>query len=84
MSLKDQTNDIYPWDYQIGDDNFQLEPWILEKGKESVSIEKNTDNKGFFYLQKNKEKSLSLNALQTKSTFNQLMNFGYELRKSKF
>ena len=56
MSLKDQTNDIYPWDYQIGDDNFQLEPWILEKGKESVSIEKNTDNKGFFYLQKNEEK----------------------------
>ena len=50
MSLKNQTNDIYPWDYQIGDDNFQLEPWILEKGKEFVSIEKNIDNKGFFYL----------------------------------
>ena len=64
MSLKNQTNGIYPWDYQIGDDNFQLEPWILEKGKESVSIEKNTDNKGFFYLQKNKEKRLSLNSLQ--------------------
>ena len=45
MSLKNQTNNLYPWDYQIGDDNFQLEPWILEKGKESVSIEKNTDNK---------------------------------------
>ena len=45
MSLKNQTNDIYPWDYQIGDDNFQLEPWILEKGKEFVSIEKNIDNK---------------------------------------
>ena len=48
MSLKNQTNDIYPWDYKIGDDNFQLEPWILEKGKEFVSIEKNIDNKGFF------------------------------------
>ncbi len=83
MSLKDQTNNIYPWDYQIGDDNFQLEPWILEKGKESVSIEKNTDNKGFFYLQKNKEKRLSLNSLQIKSTYNQLMNFGYKLRISK-
>ena len=45
MSLKNQTNGIYPWDYQIGDDNFQLEPWILEKGKEYVSIEKNIDNK---------------------------------------
>ena len=48
MSLKNQTNGIYPWDYQIGDDDFQLEPWILEKGKEYVSIEKNIDNKGFF------------------------------------
>ena len=84
MSLKNQTNDIYPWDYQIGDDNYQLEPWILRKGKEYVTIEKNIDNKGFFYLQKNEEKRLSLNALQTKSIFNQLMNFGYELRKSKF
>ncbi len=83
MSLKNQTNDIYPWDYQIGDDDFQLEPWILEKGKEFVSIEKNTDNKGFFYLQKNKEKRLSLNSLQIKSTYNQLMNFGYKLRISK-
>ncbi len=54
------------------------------KGKEYVTIEKNIDNKGFFYLQKNEEKRLSLNALQTKSTFNQLMNFGYKLRKSKF
>ena len=84
MSLKNQTNGIYPWDYQIGDDNFQLEPWILEKGKEYVSIEKNIDNKGFFYLQKNAEKRLSLNALQIKSTYDQLMNFGYKLRISKF
>ena len=84
MSLKNQTNGIYPWDYQIGDENFQFEPWILRKGKEYVTIEKNIDNKGFFYLQKNEEKRLSLNALQTKSIFNQLMNFGYELRKSKF
>ena len=83
MSLKNQTNGIYPWDYQIGDDNFQLEPWILEKGKEFVSIEKNIDNKGFFYLQKNKEKRLSLSSIQIKSTYNQLRNFGYRLRISK-
>ena len=84
MSLKNQTNGIYPWDYQIGDDNFQLEPWILKKGKEYVTIEKNIDNKGFFYLQKNEEKRLSLNALQIKSTYNQLINFGYKLRISNF
>ena len=52
MSLKNQTNGIYPWDYQIGDENFQFEPWILRKGKEYVTIEKNIDNKGFFLFTK--------------------------------
>ena len=84
MSLQNQTNINFPWDCQFGDENFQKEPWILNKGKEYVTIEKNLDNKGFFYLQKNEEKRLSLNAVQTKSTYNQLMNFGYKLRISKF
>ena len=84
MSFQNQTNSNFPWDYQFGDENFQKEPWILNKGKEYVTIEKNIDNKGFFYLQKNEEKRLSLNALQIKSTYNQLMNFGYKLRISKF
>ena len=83
MSLQNQTNSNFPWDYQFGDENFLKEPWILNKGKEYVTIEKNLDNKGFFYLQKNEEKRLSLNALQTKSTYNQLMNFGYKLRINK-
>ena len=47
-------------------------------------MKKNLDNKGFFYLQKNEEKRLSLNAVQTKSTYNELMKFGYKLRISKF
>ncbi len=55
MSLKNQTNGIYPWDYQIGDDNFQFEPWILRKGKEYVTIEKNIDNKGFFIYKRMKK-----------------------------
>ncbi len=84
MSFQNQTNSNFPWDYQLGDENFQKEPWILNKGKEYVTIEKNLDNKGFFYLQKNEEKRLSLNALQTKSTYNKLMNFGYKLQISKF
>ena len=83
MSLKNQTNGIYPWDYQIGDENFQFEPWILRKGKEYVTIEKNIDNKGFFYLQKNEEKRLSLNLVQTKSTYNKMIEFGYKLRINK-
>jgi len=48
LSLQNQTNSIFPWDYQIGDENFQKEPWILNKGKEYVTIEKNVKNKGFF------------------------------------
>ena len=70
-------------DYQIGDENYQLEPWILKKGKEYVTIEKDKNNKGFFLLQKNEEKRLSLNASQAKLTYHQLFEFGYKLRKPK-
>ena len=83
MSLQNQTNSIFPWDYQIGDENFQKEPWILKKGKEYVTIEKNVKTKGFFYLQKNEEKRLSLNLVQTKSTYNKMIEFGYKLRINK-
>ena len=71
----------FPWDYKFGDENFQKEPWILNKGKQNVTIEKNLDNKGFFYVQKNEERRLSLNHLQIKSTYNQLIQFGYKLQK---
>ena len=83
MSQQIQSSEIFPWDYQIGDLNYQKEPWILNKGKEYITIEKNTDNKGFFYVQKNEERRLSLNPLQIKSTYNQLIKFGYKLRKIK-
>ena len=83
MSLQNQTNSIFPWDYQVGDENFQKEPWILNKGKEYVTIEKNVKTKGFFYLQKNEEKRLSLNLVQTKSTYNKMIEFGYKLRINK-
>ena len=72
---------LSPWDYKFGDENFQKEPWILNKGKQNVTIEKNLDNKGFFYVQKNEERRLSLNHLQIKSTYNQLIQFGYKLQK---
>ncbi|MDC3171236.1 cytochrome oxidase [Prochlorococcus sp. AH-716-E13] len=81
MSQKKISTELFPWDYIFGDDNFQKEPWILKKGKEYVTIEKNRDNKGFFYIQKNKEKRLSLNSIQIKSTYNHLIKFGYKFRK---
>ena len=74
---------MVPWDYQVGDENYQKEPWILKKGKEYVTIEKDKDNKGFFLLQKDEEKRLSINAMQIKLTYHQLIDFGYKLRKPK-
>ena len=52
---------MVPWDYQIEDENYQIEPWILKKGKEYVTIEKDNNNKGWFQLQKDEEKRLLIN-----------------------
>ena len=81
LSQENKSAKTFPWDYQIGDEDFQKEPWILNKGKEYVTIEKNIDNKGFFYIKKNEERRLSLNHIQIKSTYKQLIEFGYKLRK---
>ena len=83
MSQINKASVTFPWNYQIGDENFQKEPWILNKGKEYVTIKKNPDNKGYFYVQKNDERLLSLKPLQIKSTYNQLIKFGYKLQKIK-
>ena len=82
MPLKKKPAQV-PWDLNAGDDNYLKEPWILKKGKEYITIETNTINKGNFYLQKNDEKRLSLSALQTKLTYHQLIEFGYKLQKPK-
>ena len=74
---------MVPWDYQIGDKNYQLEPWILKKGKECVTIERDNGNRGFFHLQKDDDRRLSLSALQAKMTYHQLIEFGYKLQKNK-
>ncbi len=82
MPLKKKQVQV-PWDLKEGDDNFLKEPWILKKGKEFVTIERNNNNRGYFYLQKDDEKRLSLSALQTKLTYHQLIEFGYKLQKPK-
>tara|TARA_Y100001968_G_C19341574_1_gene709786 strand:+ start:581 stop:862 length:282 start_codon:yes stop_codon:yes gene_type:complete len=74
---------LVPWDTKVGDDNYIKEPWILKKGKELITIETNNNTKGNFYLQKDKEKRLSLSALQAKMTYHQLIEFGYKLQKPK-
>ena len=75
MPIKNKNKGIVPSDCQIGDDSYQIEPWILKKGKEYVTIEKDKNNKGLFLLQKDEEKSLSLNASQAKLTHHQLIEF---------
>ena len=74
---------LVPWDYKVDDNNYQNEPWILKKGREFITIERNTNNRGNFYLQKDDEKRLSLSAVQARLTYHQLIEFGYKLQKPK-
>ena len=55
----------------------------MKKGKEYVTIGRDKNNKGFFLLRKDEEKRLSINAIQIKLTYHQLIDFGYKLRKPK-
>ena len=80
MPLNIKRNSQVPWDLRSQDDNYQKEPWILKKGKEYVTIEKNKRERGKFNLQKNKERVLSLTALQARLTYQQLIEFGYKLQ----
>ena len=82
MPLNKKTG-LAPWDYNVDDNNYQKEPWILKKGKEYVTIEKDNTNRSNFYLQKDDEKRLSLSALQARLTYHQLIEFGYKLQKPK-
>ena len=82
MPLNKKT-ELVPWDLKLGDNNYQKEPWILKNVKEYITIEKDFDNRGNFYLQKGDEKRLSLSALQARMTYHQLIEFGYKLQKPK-
>ena len=82
MPLNKKTG-LVPWDYKVGDNSYQKEPWVLKKGKEYVKIENDIENRGNFYLQKDDEKRLSLSALQARLTYHQLIEFGYKLQKPK-
>ena len=83
MPLKNKKTGIVPWDYKTEDESSQIKTWILKKGKEYVTIEKDNNNKGWFHLQKDQERRLSLNSLQAKLTYHQLIDFGYKLQKPK-
>ena len=81
MSLKKINKTKLPWDLKSDDDDYQEEPWILKKAKESVAIEKNKSERGKFHLQKDGERRLSISALQARLTYHQLIEYGYKLQK---
>ena len=66
MPLKNKKTGIVPWDYKTEDESYQIKTWILKKGKEYVTIEKDNNNKGKLHLQKDQEKRLSLTLYQRK------------------
>ena len=55
----------------------------FEERKGIITIEKDKENKGFSLLQRDEEKRLSINAIQIKLTYYQLIDFGYKLRKPR-
>ena len=75
--------DQVPWEIKKGDKNYEKEPYILNKGKDFVTIERNPLERGNFYIQKNEEKKLSVNQSQARSTFYKLKDIGYKLRKKR-
>ena len=72
-----------PWEIEQGEKNYVKEPYILNKGQDFITIEKNISEKGEFYIQKNEEKRLSIKQSQARSTFYKLKNIGYKLRKKR-
>ena len=51
---QNKKKELVPWDFNVADNSYQKEPWILKKGKESVTIETDIRNRGNFYHQKDK------------------------------
>ena len=72
-----------PWEIGKEEKNYVKEPYILHKGQDFITIEKNILEKGQFYIQKNEEKRLSVNQSQAASTFYKLKDIGYKLKKKR-
>ncbi len=84
MSLKNRNRKAQvPWEIGKGEKDYVQEPYILRKGKDFISIEKNVLERGDFYIQKNEEKRISVSQSQARSTFYKLKDIGYKLKKSK-
>ena len=79
--LRNMHTSQVPWDIVTADKKCKNELWLLKKGNECVKIERNKEQRGKFYLQKDEERRLLLTSLQARMTYHQLIDFGYKLRK---
>ena len=81
MNLKNRTKKArLPWEIGKGEKDYMKEPYILKKGKDYITIEKNIIERGNFYIQKNEEKRISVSQSQARSTFYKLKDIGYRLK----
>ena len=84
MSSKDRNRkSLAPWEIPQGEKGYTKEPYVLKKGKDFITIEKNILERGNFYIQKNEEKRISVNQSQARSTFYKLKDIGYKLRNKR-
>tara|TARA_Y100001968_G_scaffold58696_1_gene49774 strand:- start:897 stop:1136 length:240 start_codon:yes stop_codon:yes gene_type:complete len=79
LATKLKTKNIPPWADETKKSKSSL--WILKKGKDFVRIEKSQVNNGDFYIQKDKDRKLTIDSLQARLTFHQLIELGYKLQK---
>ena len=82
MKIKNTKHKV-PWEIGEKEKNYLKEPYILKKGKDFITIEKNTFEKGYFYIQKNEEKRLSVSESQACNIFYKLKDIGYKLKKKR-
>tara|TARA_Y100001968_G_C18734640_1_gene426104 strand:- start:145 stop:384 length:240 start_codon:yes stop_codon:yes gene_type:complete len=78
LATKEKTQLVPPWADKKK--NYKSNLWVLKKGKDYVKISKCEVNKTGFYLQKDQDRRLTIDSLQARLTFHQLIEYGYKLQ----
>ena len=81
LLLRNMNTSQVPWDMVTANKECKNELWLLKKDKEYVTIERNKDQRGMFYLQNDEGRRLLITSLQARMTYHQLIDFCYKLRK---
>tara|TARA_B100000700_G_scaffold240528_1_gene267453 strand:+ start:531 stop:770 length:240 start_codon:yes stop_codon:yes gene_type:complete len=78
LATKIKSKTIPPWTDERKKNKSDL--WVLKKGQDSVKITKSQINNGDFYIQKDDDRKLTIDSLQARLTFHQLIDLGYKLQ----